>query len=85
VAQSSIGAGKKPKISVNDVDAAANDFFSIPPEQATLMLGWSLRTLERRNADGTGPKITKTGPRSRSVQVGRIRKFLAECDADKAA
>jgi|SoiMethySBSTD1v2_1073268.scaffolds.fasta_scaffold3563245_2 hypothetical protein len=49
------------------------------------MLGWSLRTLERRSADGTGPKITKTGPRSRSVQVGRIRKFLAECDADTAA
>ena len=82
----STGDGKRKGGKSRDIIASDHDDLRhVKPEEAALMLGWSLRTLERRSDDGTGPKITRTGPRSRSVRVDRIRKFLAACDeADTA-
>lgn len=66
------------------ITVSDDDLRHVPIEQAALMLGWSLRTVERRSADGSGPRITRTGPRSRSMQLGRIREFLAKCERASA-
>jgi predicted DNA-binding transcriptional regulator AlpA len=51
---------------------------TVRPEEAASMLGWSTRTLERRSADGTGPRIIKISPRNRRLTLGEIHRFLRE-------
>ena len=66
------------------IGISSDDLRTVRPEEAAAMLNWSVRTLERRSADGTGPKIIKISPRNRRVRCRAISSFLDKSEDDKA-
>jgi predicted DNA-binding transcriptional regulator AlpA len=64
------------------------DHDSMSPEEFAAAIGYSTRTVERMIKNGTGPKITKIGPRKRRIMGKHYREWLealASTDTPEAA
>jgi excisionase family DNA binding protein len=64
------------------------DHETMSPEEFAVATGYSTRTVERMIKRGTGPKITRLGPRKRRITGKHYREWLealASTDTPAAA
>ena len=69
----------------DDLHLTNDDLRMLAPEDVAHRLGWSLRTLDRRAAAGTGPIITKLSPRRRGIRADHLRQWLDQQGTTVAA